>query len=124
MVCHMSQQDAKQGEIGADRRRSQRVLLDVPLIVRGETADSHSFQEETFTVTVSAHGALLVLAARVALGQKLLLTKPKTWEEQEGRVAYLGPPYAGLSQVGIDFARPAPEFWPITTAPDDWKTLH
>jgi hypothetical protein len=51
-----------------ERRRTQ-PLLDVPLIVRGESIQDESFREETFTISVSAHGAFVVLATRVALGQ-------------------------------------------------------
>ena len=102
-------------------RRSQRVLLDVPLVVRGESAERETFQEQTFTIVVSAHGALMVLATKVAIGQTLVLMNPETWDEREGRVAYLGPPYGGLAQVAIEFAQPAPEFWPLGSPPDSWK---
>jgi hypothetical protein len=50
------------------QRRSERVLLDVPVVVRGESIDQIAFEEETFTVTVNAHGALLMLASPVGLG--------------------------------------------------------
>ncbi len=102
-----------------EHRRSQRLLLDVPLIVRGQSTKQQSFQEETFTIVVSPHGALVVLAAEVAVGQRLLLMNPETRDEREGHVAYLGPPYGGLNQVGIEFTRPSPEFWPISSPPND-----
>ena len=102
------------------QRRSERVLLDVPVIVSGESPDHRSFHEETFTVTVSAHGALMMLAAKVRLGQKLIVQNATSHDEREGRVAYLGSPHAGLSQVGIEFFRPAPEFWPVASPPSNW----
>jgi hypothetical protein len=95
--------------------------MDVPVIVSGESTDHRTFHEETFTVTVSAHGALMMLATEVRLGQKLVVTNPANQDECEGRVAYLGPPHAGLSQVAVEFARPAPEFWPVSSAPPDWN---
>jgi hypothetical protein len=95
-----------------ERRRSPRRLLDVALVVRGESAEKQPFQEETFTISVNAHGALVLLAAKVALGQTIFLLKPGTHLEQEGRVARLGSPYGGLAQVAVEFSRPAPEFWP------------
>jgi hypothetical protein len=95
----------------SDRRRSQRSLLDVGLIVRGNSVEGQPFQEETFTISVSAHGALLVLAAKVALGQMLLLQNPLNHTEKEGRVARFGSIFGGLAQVGVEFAGPAPEFW-------------
>jgi hypothetical protein len=102
-------------------RRSERVLLDVPLVICGETPDQRSFREETFSVTVSAHGALIMLGAKVALGQKVVLMNPKNWDEREARIAYVGPDHAGLAQVAIEFAKPAPEFWDVSPPPQDWK---
>ena len=98
-------------ESPAERRRSHRSLLDVALMVRGESIEGKTFQEETFTISVSAHGALLVLAAKVAVGQRLVLMNLQTHTEKEGRVARFGSPYGGLAQVGVEFAGPAPEFW-------------
>ncbi len=56
-------------------RRSARVLLDVPLLIWGESPDQQAFREETFTVTVSAHGALVMLATRVSVGQRVRASK-------------------------------------------------
>jgi hypothetical protein len=103
------------------QRRSDRVLLDVPLVVRGQSG-SRAFEEETFTVTISAHGALLMLQENVSLGQKLLVVNPKNWDEREARVAYKGAVHAGLAQVAVEFVRPAPEFWQMETPPPNWKT--
>jgi hypothetical protein len=103
------------------QRRSERILLDVPVVICGEAADHPTFREETFTVTVSAHGALVMLATKVTLGQRLIVMNPQNWDEREGRVSYLGPDRAGLAQVAVEFMQPAPEFWPVTTPPADWK---
>ena len=95
--------------------------MDVPIVIRGESADQQTFREETFTVTVSAHGALLMLASDVVLGQKIVMINPLNLDEREGRIAYRGPLHAGLSQVAVEFTQPSPEFWPISPAPADWK---
>lgn len=95
--------------------------MDVPVIVSGESPDHRAFHEETFTVTVSAHGALMMLATKVRLGQKLVVENPANEDKREGRVAYLGTPHAGLSQVAVEFVRPSPEFWPVSSPPADWK---
>jgi hypothetical protein len=109
--------------IGAERRRSERLLLDVSLIVRGESKENKAFQEKTFTISVSAHGTLLVLATNLTLGQTLLLSNPQTRDEVEGRVVRFGSPYGGLAQVGIEFLQPVPEFWPVESLPDSWRSL-
>jgi hypothetical protein len=103
------------------QRRSERLLLDVPVVVRGGSADRPTFREETFTVTVSAHGALLMLASKVTLGQRLVVINPQNREERDARVSYLGPDRAGLAQVAVEFLQPAPEFWAINAPPPDWK---
>jgi hypothetical protein len=100
----------------AEQRRSERILIDVPVVVKGTngaSAEGRPFQEETFTVTISPHGALVMLAAGVSLGQRIVLRNSLNQREQEARVAYKGASHAGLAQVGVEFLRESPEFWPI-----------
>ena len=106
--------------IGTGQRRSARVLLDVPVAIWGESPDEQTFREETFTVTVSAHGALVMLAAKVSVGQRVILRKLTDSIEIRGRIADVGLPHAGLTQVGIELDRPSPEFWPVSQPPTDW----
>jgi hypothetical protein len=105
----------------AGQRRSARVLMDVPIVIRGESANHQTFREETFTVTVSAHGALLMLASDVVLGQKIVVINTLNRDERECRIAYRGPIHAGLSQVAVEFVQPSPEFWPVSPVPADWN---
>jgi hypothetical protein len=119
----MPGQDTTQTANGPERRRSQRLLLDVSVIVRGISLENSAFQEETFTISVSAHGALMLMSTKVALGQTLFLKNPRTQHEMEVRVARFGSPHGGLAQVGIEFARPAPMFWPVEAAPATWKSV-
>jgi hypothetical protein len=95
-----------------ERRRSPHQLRDVVLLVSGESAEHQPFQEETFTISISLHGVLTLLAAKVVIGQRLVLVNPATQGRVEGRVARFGSNYGGLAQVGIEFAQPAPGFWP------------
>jgi hypothetical protein len=119
----MNNQHAVAAGNASKRRRSERLILDVPLVVRGESTESKPFHEETFTISVSAHGALVVLGAHLALGQALFLLNLQTQHEIEGRVVRLGSPYGGLAQVGVEFAQPAPDFWSVGSLPDTWKSL-
>ena len=102
-------------------RRSQRLLHSLPVIVCGGSPKRKPFREEALTVAFNAHGALLILYVGVELGQELLLMNPITWDEQKARVVYSTPSSGGLTHVGIEFFRPAPEFWPINNPPDDWN---
>lgn len=98
------------GPLGVERRRSKRKLLDVSLLVRGQSTDSQPFQEETFTISVSAHGALVMLESKVALGQILLVRNLLTNSEKPVRVASFGLPYGGIAQVGVEFQEDAADF--------------
>ena len=103
------------------RRRSQRVFLSVRVIVRSENAPPNaSFEEETHTMVVNVHGALILLAARVIKGQKLRMINRVTKAEQLCQVASLGPKSEGKTQVGIEFLKPSPDFWQISFPPEDW----
>lgn len=102
------------------RRRSMRVLLSVPIVVSGKGVDGKDFSEETRTLVVNAHGALISLAARVVAGQSVKLANKATEKSLECRVVYLGNPTAGKTQMGIEFTKVCPSFWQIDFPPDDW----
>jgi hypothetical protein len=105
----------------SERRRSQRLLRGVPVVVCGKSPERKPFQAEALTVDFNAHGALLILYVKVELGQKLLLMNPTTWDEQKARVVHSTLSSGGLTHVGIEFMSPAPGFWPINKPPDDWN---
>src|SRR5260370_26050448 len=44
-------QDAIETVVGPERRRSQRLLLDVGVVVRGESAEKEAVKEETSTIS-------------------------------------------------------------------------
>jgi hypothetical protein len=105
----------------ASRRRSQRVILSLRVIVRTDDGPkATSFEEETHTLIVNAHGALIALKSKVVKGQKLRLTNRATKAEQSCRVASLGPMSEGKAQVGVEFLKPCPDFWQISFPPEDW----
>ncbi len=104
-------------------RRSQRISLSAPVIARSQTNNSPLFCEETRTLVVNAHGALISLTTKVGPGQRLVLQNALSGEEQECRVVYLSKKWVGMREIGIAFTRPAPNFWKISFPPDDWKLL-
>jgi hypothetical protein len=104
----------------SSRRRSQRVVMEVAVRVRGDDAQGKSIEEETATLAISAHGALVLLKSRVTSGGKLFLKHKGTQEEQECHVAFLGPVRNGKAEVGLEFAAPRPGFWRVAFPPEDW----
>lgn len=106
------------------RRRSQRVLMQVPVRVRGTDSQGNPFEEETETLAINAHGALTLVNARVTSGSKILLQHRRTQEEQECHVAFLGPVRAGRAEIGLEFSDPRPTFWRVAFPPEDWTSKH
>lgn len=106
------------------RRRSQRVLMQVPVRVRGTDSQGNPFEEETETLAINAHGALTLVNARVTSGSKILLQHRRTEEEQECHVAFLGPVRAGKAEIGLEFSDPRPTFWRVAFPPEDWTSKH
>jgi hypothetical protein len=107
------------GENYAERRRTQRVRIAMPVLVRGKKGNQ-TFEEETVTTSINAHGCMVRLAAQVARSQQISIINPKTAEELPCTVIFLGPKDAGKTEVGIEFAEPSPVFWRIAFPPEDW----
>jgi hypothetical protein len=105
-----------------NRRRSQRVILNVPVTVFGESPKGE-FTEETKTLVVNAHGALIHLAAKVSQGQQLGVKSATNPEKQVCKVVYVGPTVQGQTQVGIEFTKPAPHFWHVAFPPENWTPV-
>ena len=102
------------------RRRSQRVLMHVGIRVRGTDSQGKDFDEESHTLAISAHGALVLLRTRVMSGTVVTLKNARTEEETETHVAYLGPVREGKAEVGLEFTAPRPAFWRVAFPPEDW----
>ena len=106
------------------RRRSQRVLMQVGVRLRGKDAQGNDFEEFTETLAINAHGALVLLAARVTSGSVVHMRHNKTEEEQECHVAFLGPVRSGKAEIGLEFSAPRPTFWRVAFPPEDWSSKH
>jgi len=106
------------------RRRSQRVLMQVAVRIRGTDAQGKPFEEETATLAINAHGALILLQNRVTSGSKVHMRHNRTQEEQECHVAFLGPVRSGKAELGLEFSSPCPTFWRVAFPPEDWTPKH
>jgi hypothetical protein len=102
------------------RRRSQRVLMQVGVRIRGKDAQGKDFEEFTETLAINAHGSLVLLTARVTSGGLVHMRHNKTEEEQECHVAFLGPVRGGKAEIGLEFTSPHPTFWRVAFPPEDW----
>ena len=105
----------------AHRRRSQRVLMQLSVRIYGVDAQGKPFDEECDTLAINAHGALVLLQARVTSGCLLMLRNNTTKEEQECNVAFLGPVRGNKAEIGLEFSARRPQFWRVAFPPEDWS---
>jgi hypothetical protein len=101
-------------------RRSQRIDLNVSVVVHRPPREGPQFFESTKTLVVSAHGALVALKGMVAPKQRLLLQNTVSGEQQECRVVSVNSELTGPPKVAVEFTRPSPSFWHIAFPPSDW----
>jgi hypothetical protein len=110
--------------LAANRRRSQRVLMTVPVRVSGQAGVGLPFEEETHTRAISAHGALILVSTQVYRGQRLTLSNVQTKGALECVVAHINRQQSDHPQVGVEFVLPNPMFWHVAFPPKDWTPRH
>jgi hypothetical protein len=106
----------------ADRRRSERVMLQMRITVIADDTQRNSRQEEALTQIVNAHGGLLKLKMDVKVGQPMLLVNPQNKLEQSCRVVRVDDTAEEHFSVAFEFDKPNPKFWPVVFPPSDWDT--
>jgi hypothetical protein len=102
------------------RRRSIRLLLSVPIVVRWRTSEGEDFAVEARTLVVNAHGALISLGAQLDVGQLITVENKSTAHAIECRVVYSGTGQGGRIQMGIEFLKASQSFWQVEFPPSDW----
>src|SRR5712664_301880 len=110
--------------LAANRRRSQRVLMTIPVRVSGKTGAGSPFEEETHTRAISAHGALILMSTPVYRGQRLTLSNIQTKAALECVVAHIDRRKGEHPQAGVEFTLPNPMFWHVAFPPNDWTPRH
>ena len=82
-------------------RKSSRVAINVPVRVRTSLADGADVDQRTQIITLSKHGACLLVSGRMDVGTKLLLETPGG-REFKSSVVWVGDgPSRSDGQVGI-----------------------
>ena len=103
-----------------NRRRSQRVALQVAVLVKATLQDGRSVQVQAFTAAVNAHGGLLESPVKLADNQKILLFNPHFGRDVGCKVVRVEGSSSDLYEVAFEFDCRSPQFWPITFPPEDW----
>jgi PilZ domain len=106
---------------GIEMRRSKRVALRLPIQVRWTPPGDFAITEETTTLVVNAHGALISLAMKVKPGMRIFVRNRVVADDKECRVVRIQEKHEGKGEVGVEFLRPDAKFWGLEFPPDDWK---
>ena len=106
--------NAARPQTNEERRRAQRVLLRMPILVY---LPRKTNPLNGFTHTVSASGAMIILPEGLSQGTKLSLENPKTQKKVEAHV--VRPPQMNPegSLIPVEFTAPSPQFWNIFFPP-------
>ena len=92
--------------LAANRRRSQRVLMTIPVRVSGQIGGGLLFEEETQTLAISAHGASILVSTQMYRGQRLTLSNVQTKAVLECVVAHIDRHQSDHPRVGVEFVLP------------------
>jgi hypothetical protein len=104
----------------SESRRSQRVQIVIPILVTEKKDSGEPLREMAQTSVVNATGGLILLKAKVRIGQKLLLFNNKNAQEMTCTVTSLVQDAEGKTGVGVVFDQPSPRFWGIGFPPENW----
>lgn len=101
-----------------NRRRTQRVRVQIPLFVYGYTLKDTPFCDEACTTEINAHGGSIRMQTTVQPGQLLLLTNKANQKTQQCLVLSVTARLRHDQEVVFEFVTPSPQFWrtPIARA--------
>lgn len=104
---------------GAERRRSQRVLLVIPVEVAWSTREGLRVQEHAETEVVNAHGALLRMKTLLPISEEVELIRPRTSQLTRARVVWAGDVAEEdeMTRVAVELAVPSETFWGVSIPP-------
>ena len=108
-------------DTNAGRRRSQRLFLQVRIVVEGTLPNKSPFSEDTHTIIVNAHGALVEMGTSLDQGQVVTMRNVRTSENIECTVKLVTRSAGGKFSTAFEFTNPNPGFWRISFPPEDWS---
>jgi hypothetical protein len=102
------------------RRRSQRVMLNLDILVRLNVQDGSPLQTHAFTVAINAHGGLMESPFRMIAGQRITLINPQSGKEVSCTVVSVCSSSQGYFTTAFEFEQSNPQFWAVAFPPLDW----
>jgi PilZ domain len=101
-----------------EQRRTERLLLAIPIRVMGNDVTGESFTEDTKTLVINQAGARISLQARVAADDSIRIVNLENYNEADFRI--VGPTRLGESAVaewGVECSEPGRNIWGIELPP-------
>ena len=104
-----------------DRRRSQRVIIRVPVTIL-TTENGQPVKTAGKTIEVNTHGAMLACPRPFDSNMKLEVVNDQTGEKVATRVTRSPRESADGFLIPVEFTSPSANFWQITFPPANWKS--
>jgi hypothetical protein len=96
------------------QRQAGRVVMRVPVEIRGTAANGKPLEEPTFTGVVGALGAMIWTSQKLQLGTEVEVTNRFSQQTAKFRVAWVKPPQNGtLWEAGVESLQPLDDFWGV-----------
>ena len=92
-------------------RRTERVDLEVPILVTGENPKGEKFNESTRTHTISGYGGAIVLKQVVKPGQEILISRADKSRSANARVLHELARSKEEHLYGVAFVDPEADLW-------------
>ena len=98
-----------------ERRRGERVIIRIPVILYGLTKDNHHISEEAETVAISRTGALVRSRSQFKTGGVIELTNSFSKQADKFRVVWASDAARqGCYDLGLEMLTPRDDFWGLS----------
>ena len=98
-----------------ERRRGERVMLRIPVILYGLTKDNRHISEEAETVAISRTGALVRSRSPFKTGGVIEVTNSFSKQADKFRVVWASDaPRQGCFDLGVEMLSPRDDFWGLS----------
>ncbi len=96
-----------------ERGRSQRVELQIPVLIYVHMPDGRSLRHDGFTLLVNIHGCVFTMETKLEVGQRIVLVNPMSGVEQSGAVTRIQKSRDGGYAVAFEFDDATPQLWSL-----------
>lgn len=105
---------------GEERRRSQRVIIMVPVTLE-LAKEGKVVKVSAHTVAVNIHGAMVICPRTLDSETKIDIVNERTRGRASARVTRAPRQSAEGFLIPVEFEKPFPTFWQISFPPSNWK---